>query len=62
MNEEVLQRVLDEAADVLIDPEAWIDVPIEDLDNKTPRELVEEGRGDEVLVLIESLKDGGYGV
>ena len=60
--EEMLERIISEAAGLLTDPEAWIDRPNELLGNKTPRELVEEGRGDKVLALIESLKDGGYGV
>lgn len=57
--EEILERIISEAAGLLVDPEAWIDVPIKRFDEKTSRELVQEGRGDEALAHIEFLKDGG---
>lgn len=58
--EEMLEKILNEAAGLglLFDPEAWIDMPNGLLDKKTPRELVEEGRGDKVLGLIEAINDG----
>jgi hypothetical protein len=38
----------------------WLDAPNRLLRNTTPRQLVDEGRGDQVLALIEALADGAF--
>jgi hypothetical protein len=39
----------------------WLDIPLQDYYAKTPRELVEQGRVDVVLVHIAQLESGSTG-
>jgi uncharacterized protein (DUF2384 family) len=45
--------------DGLVD--AWLDTPIPELDDFTPRELVGAGRADAVLAYLESIEAGSTG-
>jgi uncharacterized protein (DUF2384 family) len=40
---------------------AWMDEPLPKFDGKTPADLVSEGRADDVLAYISSLKPGSSG-
>jgi uncharacterized protein (DUF2384 family) len=40
---------------------AWMDEPLPKFDGKTPAELVSEGRADDVLAYVSSLKPGSSG-
>ena len=55
-----LDRVLDEAAKVMKNPQEWLDKPVPLLGGKTPREAVEDGEVEKVFAVIEALKDGTF--
>ncbi|OGN14343.1 MAG: hypothetical protein A3J47_01905 [Candidatus Yanofskybacteria bacterium RIFCSPHIGHO2_02_FULL_43_22] len=40
------------------DVKKWLNFPHPLLENKTPQSLIDEGKADAVLVLLESVRDG----
>lgn len=57
-----LEYVIEKASEIYTDDgvAAWIDAPNDLFAGQTPRELVTEGRTDEVLDVIETLANGAF--
>jgi uncharacterized protein (DUF2384 family) len=58
--EEVRRRALELSGDEQ-NVEAWLDKPIHEYGNRTPRELVAQGRGDVLVKHIGQLVSGSSG-
>lgn len=56
--EKRIRKLLDEETNKLFDIEKWMNEPLPAVDNKTPREIIDSGKGEELYNMLLSLEGG----